>query len=80
MPFTGRELYNKNISFDFGRCPARAMFPLAFDLLVKRQDVFGGVGGLGSLVDRIVGPQEAPELYEAFDKSKVGKVIFDMWK
>jgi hypothetical protein len=31
-------------------------------------------------VDRIVGPQEAPELYEAFDKSKVGKVIFNMWK
>lgn len=33
MPFTGRQLYNKNISFDFGRCPARAMFPMAFDLL-----------------------------------------------
>ncbi|KAJ7081362.1 chaperonin 10-like protein [Mycena belliarum] len=33
MPFTGRQLYNKNVSFDFGRCPARAMFPLAFDLL-----------------------------------------------
>lgn len=30
---TGRQLYNKNVSFDFGRCPARAMFPLAFDLL-----------------------------------------------
>lgn len=54
IPFTGRELYNKNVSFDFGlvhyhlcsvftgliqhsfrRCPARAMFPLAFDLLGK---------------------------------------------
>ncbi|KAJ7645617.1 chaperonin 10-like protein [Mycena polygramma] len=80
MPFTGRQLYNKNVSFDFGRCPARAMFPMAFDLLVKRQDVFGGVGGLDSLVDRIVGPEEAPEIYEAFDKSKIGKVIFDMWK
>lgn len=33
MPFTGRQLYNKNVSFDFGRCPARAMFPMAFDLL-----------------------------------------------
>jgi len=112
MPFTGRQLYNKNVSFDFGycvlilftritkqlfrRCPARAMFPLAFDLLgehlsrvftlrshsptVKRQDVFGEVGGLDSLVDRIVGPDEAPEMYEAFDQSKVGKVIFDMRK
>ncbi|KAJ6620728.1 alcohol dehydrogenase [Mycena sp. CBHHK59/15] len=80
MPFTGRQLYNKNVSFDFGRCPARAMFPMAFDLLVKRQDVFGGVGGLGSLVDKIVGPNEAPEYYKAFDQSKVGKVVFDMWK
>ncbi|KAJ7750953.1 alcohol dehydrogenase [Mycena maculata] len=80
MPFTGRQLYNKNISFDFGRCPARAMFPMAFDLLVKRQDVFGAVGGPGSLVDRIVGPDEAPEMYKAFDQSKVGKVVFDMWK
>ncbi|KAF8208642.1 chaperonin 10-like protein [Mycena galopus ATCC 62051] len=80
MPFTGRQLYNKNVSFDFGRCPARAMFPLAFDLLVKRQDVFGEVGGLDSLVDRIIGPNEAPEIYAAFDQSKIGKAVFDMWK
>lgn len=33
LPFVGREVYNKNVSLDFGRCPARAMFPLAFDLL-----------------------------------------------
>ncbi|KAJ7725373.1 chaperonin 10-like protein [Mycena metata] len=80
MPFTGRQLYNKNVSFDFGRCPARAMFPLAFDLLVKRQDVFGEVGGLDSLVDRIIGAEEAPETYAAFDQSKIGKAVFDMWK
>ncbi|KAJ7163308.1 chaperonin 10-like protein [Mycena filopes] len=78
IPFTGRELYNKNVSLDFGRCPARAMFPLAFDLLVKRQDVFGEVGGLGSLVDRIVAPEEAPEIYAAFNESKIGKAVFDM--
>jgi len=33
LPLTGRQCYNKNVSFDFGRCPARAMFPLAFDIL-----------------------------------------------
>lgn len=33
IPFTGQQLYNKNVSLDFGRCPAQAMFPLAFDLL-----------------------------------------------
>ncbi|PPR07111.1 hypothetical protein CVT24_010947 [Panaeolus cyanescens] len=80
IPFTGREFYNKNVSLDFGRCPARAMFPPAFDLLVKRQDVFGGVGQANSLIDRIVGFNEAAESYRAFDKGEIGKVIFDPWK
>ncbi|KAF8887173.1 chaperonin 10-like protein [Infundibulicybe gibba] len=80
MPFSGRQLYNKNVSFDFGRCPARAMFPLAFDLLVKRQDVFGKVGDPASLIDRVVGFDQAAEGYRAFDKGEVGKVIFDPWK
>ncbi|TFK40676.1 alcohol dehydrogenase [Crucibulum laeve] len=80
MPFTGRQLYNKNVSLDFGRCPARAMFPLAFDLLVKRQDVFGGVGQPESLVDRVVDFSQATESYRAFDKGEIGKVIFDPWK
>lgn len=80
MPFTGRQLYNKNVSFDFGRCPVRAMFPMAVDLLVRRQDVFGGVGEAASLVDKVVGFDEAVESYELFDKGKVGKVLFDPWK
>lgn len=97
IPFTGREFYNKNVSLDFGRCPARAMFPPAFDLLgkdsslklnvrdsngppVKRQDVFGGVGQPNSLIDRIVGFDDASESYQAFDKGEIGKVIFDPWK
>lgn len=80
IPFTGREFYNKNVSLDFGRCPARAMFPPAFDLLVKRQDVFGGVGQPNSLIDRIVGFEDASESYQAFDKGEIGKVIFDPWK
>lgn len=33
LPLTGRNLYDKNVSLDFGRCPARAMLPMAFDLL-----------------------------------------------
>jgi hypothetical protein len=31
-------------------------------------------------VDRIIGPNEAPEIYAAFDQSKIGKAVFDMWK
>ncbi|CAK5270189.1 unnamed protein product [Mycena citricolor] len=78
VPFVGSQLYNKNVSFDFGRCPARAMFPMAFDLLVKRQDIFGSVGDSASLVEKVVSADEAVEYYAAFNDSKIGKVLFDM--
>ena len=55
------------------------MFPMAFDLLVKRQDVFGGVGEPSALVDKVVGFEVAKEAYEDFDKGRVGKVLFDPW-
>ncbi|KAI6027542.1 chaperonin 10-like protein [Pisolithus microcarpus] len=77
VPFTGRELYDKNVSLDFGRCPVRAMFPMALDLLVRRQDIFGDVGGEVSLVDKVVGFSEAATMYQEFDKGKCGKVLFD---
>jgi len=80
IPFTGRELYNKNVSFDFGRCPVRAMFPLALEVLVKRQDVFGGIGDDASLIEKIVSFDQAAESYELFDKGKCGKILFDPWR
>jgi hypothetical protein len=55
------------------------MFPLAFDLLAKRQDIFGCVGEEASLIDRIVGLEEAKQSYELFDEGKCGKVLFDPW-
>lgn len=33
FPLTRRNLYDKNVSLDFGRCPAGSMLPMAFDLL-----------------------------------------------
>ncbi|KAK1227138.1 hypothetical protein PQX77_009878 [Marasmius sp. AFHP31] len=80
VPFTGRQLYNKNISFDFGRCPVRSMFPAAFEILVKRQDVFGEIGTESSLIDRVTGLDEAPEMYRQFERGDIGKVLFDPWK
>ncbi|RPD52994.1 hypothetical protein L226DRAFT_617662 [Lentinus tigrinus ALCF2SS1-7] len=80
IPFTGRDVYNKNVSFDFGRCPVRAMFPIALEILLKRQDVFGGVGKEASLIDRIVSFDEAPQVYEDFDKGRCGKILFDPWR
>lgn len=58
------------------------MFPMALDLLLRRQDVFGGVGAESpaSLIDRVVGFDEAAESYRAFDKGECGKVIFDPWR
>ncbi len=47
---------------------------------MKRQDVFGSVGGETCLVDRMAGFNEAADLYSAFDKGEVGKILFNPWK
>jgi hypothetical protein len=55
------------------------MFPLALEVLLKRQDVFGGNG----FVERVVGmgdEQVVRQNYEDFDKGVCGKVLFDPWK
>lgn len=79
LPFTGRDVYNKNVSFDFGRCPVRAMFPLALEVLAKHQDVFGGIGEVSSLVEKVVPLDQAAESYKLFDQGKCGKILFDPW-
>lgn len=80
LPFTGREMYDKNVSFDYGRCPVRAMLPIAAKLLLKRQDVFGGVGTETSLIEQVVGFDEAEERYRLFDQGLCGKTLFDPWR
>ncbi|EKM57942.1 uncharacterized protein PHACADRAFT_116423 [Phanerochaete carnosa HHB-10118-sp] len=80
LPFMGRDLYNKNISFDFGRCPVRAMLPIASKILAKYQAVFGSIGEKISLIERVVSLEDAPKSYELFDKGKCGKILFDPWK
>jgi len=80
VPYTGRQLYDKNVSLDFGRCPVRAMFPMALDLLLRRQDIFGEVGGETSLVEKVVGFDVAAKAYDDFDKGRCGKVLFDPWR
>lgn len=80
VPYKGVELYDKNVSLDFGRCPVRAMFPMALELLLKRQDVLGSVGGETSLVEKIASFDDAVQVYDDFDKGKCGKVLFDPFK
>lgn len=79
FPLDGDTLYTKNVSASFGRCPVRAIFPLAVDLLVRRRDVLGGVGGEEALVERVVPLTQAVEAYDKFDKREWGKVVFDPW-
>ncbi|KAI9062149.1 alcohol dehydrogenase [Trametes sanguinea] len=79
LPFNGRDVYNKNVSFDFGRCPVRAMFPIALEVLLKRQDVFGSVGTDSSLVEKVVPLDQAVEMYKLFDKGDCGKILFNPW-
>jgi hypothetical protein len=79
---TGRFLYNKNVSLIFGRCPVRAMFPFALQLLLKRQDIFAGIGEDTGLIDRVVGmdDESAKESYRMFEKGLCGKVLFEPWR
>lgn len=78
----GKFLYNKNVSLTFGRCPVRAIFPFALELLLKRQDIFATIGDDTGLIDRIVGMDDetAKESYAKFEKGLCGKVLFEPWK
>ncbi|KZV88609.1 hypothetical protein EXIGLDRAFT_722579 [Exidia glandulosa HHB12029] len=80
LPFSGGLMYDKNVSLSFGRCPVRALMPLATDLLLRRRDIFTAIGTETALVERIVPLSEAREAYEKFDKGIWGKVLFDPWK
>lgn len=41
IPFSGADAYNKNIRIQFGRCPVRAVFPEALELLKKKSHLLG---------------------------------------
>ncbi|KAF8543876.1 putative alcohol dehydrogenase [Trichophaea hybrida] len=70
IPISGSEAYAKNVRLVFGRCPVRAVFRDALDVLKKRSHLFG------FMADKIMPLTEAVEGYELFDKMKVQKVIF----
>lgn len=43
VPFSAADAYNKNIRIQFGRCPVRAVFPEALELLKKKSHLLGYV-------------------------------------
>ncbi|KAH8834991.1 alcohol dehydrogenase [Flagelloscypha sp. PMI_526] len=79
FPLTAAELFDKNVSFDFGRSPPKSMMRLAFGLLLKRLDIFGTVGEETSLVERIVPLKDAVQAYKSFNDRSVGKTMFTPW-
>ncbi|KAH8144964.1 uncharacterized protein LAJ45_10984 [Morchella importuna] len=72
IPFSGNEAYNKNVRIQFGRCPVRAVFPEALELLKQKSHL------LGFMADKIMPLSQAEEGYEIFDKMQVQKVIFKL--
>ena len=84
LSLNGDELYNKNVSLSFGRCPARSLFNPALGILRRRLDIFGTIGERESLMDRVVGfscdgEASIKEAYIQFERGIGGKVLFDPW-
>lgn len=59
----GLDLYNKNIRFQFGRCPVRALFGDALEMLAQHGEMFKG------FVENTVSIDEAEKWYELFEVS-----------
>ncbi|EMR70053.1 putative alcohol dehydrogenase protein [Eutypa lata UCREL1] len=70
IPFDGHEAYGKNVRLQMGRCPVRAVFPDALELLKKKQHL------LGFMFENIMPLSSAVSGYEMFDQMKVQKVVF----
>jgi threonine dehydrogenase-like Zn-dependent dehydrogenase len=71
MPYSSTEGYDKNLRIQMGRCPVRAVFPEALEVLTRNHDK------LSFMFDKIMPLSSAVEAYDLFDKMKVQKVIFD---
>ncbi|PWN28621.1 GroES-like protein [Jaminaea rosea] len=68
----GLDLYNKNIRFQFGRCPVRALFGDALEMLAQHGEMFKG------FVENTVSIDEAEKWYELFEQNKCLKTAFKM--
>ncbi|RYP79098.1 hypothetical protein DL771_000076 [Monosporascus sp. 5C6A] len=70
IPFDGHDAYGKNVRLQMGRCPVRAVFPDALEVLKKKQHLFG------FMFEKVMPLSMAVSGYELFDQMKVQKVIF----
>ena len=72
FPFKGPQVYDKNVRLQFGRCPVRALFLEASELLARKQDQFT------SFVSHRMTLSDAAKAYDMFDQRLARKVIFDL--
>ncbi|KAJ6262385.1 hypothetical protein Dda_3193 [Drechslerella dactyloides] len=70
LPFSGAEMYAKNLKLQFGRCPVRSVYDEALDLLKGNHEK------LRFLTNNQMDIADAEMAYEKFDKAEVQKVIF----
>lgn len=70
LGFEGFQLYSKNATLAFGRCPVRSIFEDALELLVKQQDKVAWLCG------KTMSLEDAPQAYKDFEARKVHKVLF----
>jgi threonine dehydrogenase-like Zn-dependent dehydrogenase len=70
LGFEGFQLYSKNATLAFGRCPVRSIFEGALELLVKQQDKVKWLCG------KTMSLEDAPQAYKDFEARKVHKVLF----
>jgi len=70
FPVNGLQLYGKNVTMAFGRCPVRSIFEDALALLVQEHKK------LLFLTGEVRDLETAPEAYRAFNAMEVGKVCF----
>jgi threonine dehydrogenase-like Zn-dependent dehydrogenase len=66
----GPDLYNKNLRFQFGRCPVRTYFEPALKMVADNVEIFK------TFVQHSVPIDKAVEYYDLFHNRKVRKTVF----
>ncbi|GMM34742.1 hypothetical protein DASC09_020670 [Saccharomycopsis crataegensis] len=69
LPFSGLDCYMKNVTIQFGRCPAWSLFPESLPILQKNQHLFK------DFIDTKIDIEDISKGYDIFDKHLVRKVV-----
>ncbi|KAH7001798.1 chaperonin 10-like protein [Ilyonectria destructans] len=72
IPWTGDDMYTKNLRLQMGRCPVRSVFQEALELLELKQHL------VGFMFDQVMPLSEAAEGYTLFEQRKTQKVVFKL--